>query len=139
MIAIIVGTHGKLATELIRSSEMIVGNQENIAAITFESGENTDDLLAKYNEKLKNLNTTDGVLFMVDLFGGSPYNAAAMIAAKNFNMDIVTGVNIPMLLETLGARNSLKIVDLVITAKKAGQEGIKSLKETLSKYVEEDL
>ncbi|SJZ56393.1 mannose/fructose/sorbose PTS transporter subunit IIA [Garciella nitratireducens] len=139
MIAIIVGTHGKLATELIRSGEMIVGNQENIAAITFESGENTDDLLAKYNEKLKNLNTTDGVLFMVDLFGGSPYNAAAMIAAKNFNMDIVTGVNIPMLLETLGARNSLKIVDLVITAKKAGQEGIKSLKETLSKYVEEDL
>ncbi|SKA79999.1 PTS system, mannose-specific IIA component [Clostridium sp. USBA 49] len=139
MVAIIVATHGKSAPELIKSAEMIFGSQENIDAVTFEPGENTDNLLEKYNQKLESLNTEDGVLFMVDLFGGSPYNAAAMIAAKNSNMDIVTGVNIPMLLETFGARSFSNLEELVSTAKNAALEGIKSLKETLSQYVEEEL
>ena len=139
MVAIILGTHGKSAVELLGSAEMIFGKQENVEAITFETGENTDDLLRKYNAKLENLNCEDGVIFMVDLFGGSPYNAAALLAAKDAKMDIVTGVSIPMLLETFGARSFSNLEELVDIAKNAGHEGIKSLKETLSQYVEEDL
>lgn len=138
MLAIVIGTHGKFSKELLRSTEMIFGTQENVAAITFEPGENADELVNKYNDALKKLNCGDGVLFLVDLFGGSPFNAASRIAMSSENMDIVTGVNMPMLLEVFGTRDSGDLSSVLGTAKGSGKEGIKCLKESLSKNVEED-
>lgn len=100
MVAVIIGTHGKFSEELLKSSEMILGKQDNIGYITFKPGEGLEDLVSKYTEVINGLDSKDGVLFMVDLFGGSPYNAASMMAIENENMDVVTGVNLPMLLET---------------------------------------
>lgn len=139
MVAIIIGTHGKFSEELLRSAEMIFGTQENIGTLTFETGEDADSLVKKYNSVLEKLDCSDGVLFMVDLFGGSPFNAASRIAVYYENMDIVTGVNMPMLLETFGARDSKNLNELVNIAKKSANQGIKSLKEGLSNIeIEED-
>lgn len=138
MVAIIIGTHGKFSRELLRSAEMIFGHQKNVAAVTFEPGENVDDLVNRYRSTLEELDCSHGVLFMVDLFGGSPFNAASSIVVSSENMDIVTGVNMPMLLEVFGARNSSGLKDILDIAKKSGCEGIKSLKESLSKNMEED-
>ena len=93
MVAIIIGTHGNFSEELVRSSEMIFGKQSNVGYITFKQGEGLEELAAKYSVVMDQLYTDDGVLFMVDLFGGSTYNAASMIALENENMDVVTGVN----------------------------------------------
>ncbi|MDF2502616.1 MULTISPECIES: mannose/fructose/sorbose PTS transporter subunit IIA [Clostridium] len=131
MAAIIIGTHGKFSQEILRSSEMIFGKQENVSAVTFEPGEGPDDLVKKYKKELEKLDSKDGVLFLVDLFGGSPFNAASRIVAENNNMDIVTGINLPMLLEVYGARSFSNIEELVGIAKQAAGEGVKSLKETL--------
>lgn len=78
-VGIIIGTHGEAARELLKSTEMIIGKQDNVEFITFVPGENTDTLITKYKEKLDKLDTSEGVIFMVDLFGGSPYNASSQM------------------------------------------------------------
>ncbi|MCE1745884.1 mannose/fructose/sorbose PTS transporter subunit IIA, partial [Enterobacter hormaechei] len=96
-IAIMIGTHGAAAEQLLRTTEMLIGEQENVSYIDFVSGENADTLFEKYNEKLKSLDTGQGVLFFVDTWGGSPFNAANRIVLDKDNYEIVTGVNVPML------------------------------------------
>ena len=102
MISVIIGTHGIFSEEILKSAEMIFGTQENVGSVTFKPGEGVDDLVEKYNKLISELDCKDGVLFMVDLFGGSPFNAASILAMKHDNMEIVTGVNLPMILEVLG-------------------------------------
>lgn len=139
MITIIIGTHGKFSKELLRSAEMIFGAQKNIGTVTFEPGESVDDLVKKYNSELEKLDCKDGTLFMVDLFGGSLYNAASRIAVSDENMDVITGISMPMLLEILASRDSKNVKELIEISKKAGSEGIKSLKEALVNIEEDDL
>ena len=128
MIAIIIATHGKVSEEILKSTEMILGKQENVATITYLPGEGADDLMKKHEDVIKFLRCEAGVLFMVDLFGGSPFNAAIRIAAKGENMDIITGINIPMLLGVFSAREDSTVDELAAIAISTGHIGIKSLK-----------
>lgn len=136
---IIVAAHGKLATELINSAEMIFGKQENIYAIEFIPGENTENLKNKYNVCLKNSETSKEVLVVVDLFGGSPYNAAFEIAATNENIDILTGASIPMLLEILEMREDSNIEDIIKNINNNKDQYIRSCKQSLKTIDEEEL
>ena len=138
MIALIIGSHGMFSEELLKSSEMVFGSQLNIATVTFKPGEGTDNLLEKYNDALSKLDCKDGVLFMVDLFGGSPFNAASTIAIKNPNMEIVTGVNLPMLLDVFGSRDSSTLEELVYVAENAGKNSIKKLLKISTEDSKED-
>jgi PTS system mannose-specific IIA component len=128
MIAVIVGTHGEFSREIVNSSEMIFGEQDNLKYVTFKTGEGVDDLVCKYKRSMEKLDYKDGLIFMVDLFGGSPFNAASRIVSENENMDIITGVNLPMLLEVFSARESLSIGELVKLAEIAGNSGIRTFK-----------
>ncbi|WP_138206236.1 mannose/fructose/sorbose PTS transporter subunit IIA [Haloimpatiens lingqiaonensis] len=139
MVAIIIGTHGNFSEELVKSSEMIFGQQENVGYVTFKPGEGSDDLMDKYTKLLNKLDTEDGVLFLVDLFGGSPFNAASRIAIGKENMDIITGVNLPMLLEVYGSRSFSNLQELVNIAKNSGVESIKAFKEIMNSQEEDDL
>ena len=132
MVAIIVGTHGSFSKQILRSAEMIFGMQENVSSVTFETGEGIEDLVEKYKNESKKLDCKEGVLFLVDLFGGSPFNAASRVVTENDNMDVLTGINLPMLLEIYGCRGFSNLEELVSIGKKAGAEGIKSLREVLA-------
>ncbi|MCB2307233.1 mannose/fructose/sorbose PTS transporter subunit IIA [Clostridium estertheticum] len=138
MIAIILATHGKFSEEILKLTELILGKQENVATITYLPGEGADDLMKKYEDVIKSLRCKAGVLFMVDLFGGSPFNAASRIATKEEKMDIITGINIPMLLGVFSAREDSTVDELAAIAISAGQLGIKSLKETLKNSKENE-
>ncbi|APC39755.1 mannose/fructose/sorbose PTS transporter subunit IIA [Clostridium estertheticum] len=138
MIAIILATHGKVSEEILKLTESILGKQRNVATITYLPGEGADDLMKKYEDVIKSLRCQAGVLFMVDLFGGSPFNAASRIAAKGKNMDIITGANIPMLLGVFSAREDSTVDELAAIAISTGQLGIKSLKETLKNSKENE-
>lgn len=127
MISVIVGTHGIFSEEILKSAEMIFGSQENVGSVTFNPGEGIDSLVEKYNNLINRLDSKEGVLFMVDLFGGSPFNAASIIAMKNENMEIVTGVNLPMILEVLGSREFSNLQELVQIALSSGKDAIKML------------
>lgn len=133
-IAIVIGTHGASAEQLLKSTEMVIGQQDNVAYIDFVPGENADNLVDKFNQKLAELDTTNGLLFLVDFWGGSPFNAASRIVQDKQNADIVTGVNIPMLVEVFMARDdNPEFIQLVNTAVETGQVGIKALKTAPAK------
>lgn len=128
MTHLIVATHGKFSEEIVNSAAMVFGEDENTHVVTFLPGEGGDDLVAKYNAIIANLPENEPVLFLVDLFGGSPYNAAARVAANRENTDIVTGISLPMLLETLDAKDSASLEELVETAKEVGVQAVRSFR-----------
>lgn len=139
MAAVVVGSHGSFSRELINSAEMICGKQTNIGCVTFNPGESADDLVGKYEDIVSSLDCSDGVLFIVDLFGGSPYNAASRIAIKDKNMDIVTGINLPIALEIFGMHDFSSVDELVSIALNSSAETIKSFKETMKELEMEEL
>ncbi|MGO4742178.1 PTS mannose transporter subunit IIAB [Serratia quinivorans] len=135
-IAIIIGTHGTAAEQLLKTTEMLLGEQDNVAFIDFVPGENAETLIEKYNGKISGLDTSGGVLFLVDTWGGSPFNAASRIAVDKENYEVVTGVNIPMLVETFMARDDNPGFDeLVALALETGREGVKALKKPAEESV----
>ncbi len=77
MTHIIVATHGKFSEELVNSAAMVYGEDENTHVVTFLPGEGGEHLVEKYNAIINTLPENEAVLFLVDLFGGSPYNAAS--------------------------------------------------------------
>lgn len=113
-----------------------MGEQDNVAFIDFVPGENAETLIEKYNGKISGLDTSGGVLFLVDTWGGSPFNAASRIAVDKENYEVVTGVNIPMLVETFMARDDNPSFDeLVALALETGREGVKALKKPAEESV----
>lgn len=128
-IAIVIGTHGWAAEQLIKTAEMLLGEQENIGWIDFVPGENAETLIGKYQARLAELNTEKGVLFLVDTWGGSPFNAASRIVTDRPDYEVIAGVNIPMLVETLMMRDDdPTLAELVAHALEAGKEGVRALK-----------
>ncbi|ENT3297377.1 PTS mannose transporter subunit IIAB [Enterobacter asburiae] len=128
-IAIVIGTHGWAAEQLLKTAEMLLGEQENVGWIDFVPGENAETLIEKYNAQLAKLDTSKGVLFLVDTWGGSPFNAASRIVVDKELYEVVAGVNIPMLVETFMARDDNPAFDeLVALAVETGREGVKALK-----------
>ena len=129
MVCLVIAAHGHLAEGLVASSAMIVGPSDDVVAVTFEPSEGPDDLLAKYAAAVE-ASSSQEYLILVDLFGGSPYNAAARFAAGRDDADVVTGVNLPMLVEVLGRRlTGGSLPELVDTARTAGAGGVKVLSE----------
>ena len=122
MVCLVVAAHGHLAEGLVASSAMIVGPSDDVVAVTFEPSEGPDDLLAKYAAAVE-ASPSQEYLILVDLFGGSPYNAAARFAAGRDDADVVTGVNLPMLLKVFTCREK-PLAELAKLAGEAGTKGI---------------
>lgn len=130
MTHIIVATHGKFSEELVNSAAMVYGEDENTHVVTFLPGEGGEHLVEKYKAIIATLPENEPVLFLVDLFGGSPYNAASRVATeRGENTDIVTGVSLPMLLEVLDAKDGASLAELVETAKEVGVAAVKSFRQ----------
>ena len=132
MIQLIVACHGRFAEELVNSAAMVFGEAEGVHAVTFMPGEGPEDLIAKYEAIMGEAGVSDDVLFLVDLFGGSPYNAAIRVVAPTARADVLSGVNLPMLLELLDSRDDKSTVaDLVKSAYSASMEGTKAFRSPL--------
>ena len=128
MFGIVIGTHGIFSTELLKTCEMICGEQPHVRAVTLVPGEGPDDVVAKYEVAIKELGSPARVLFLNDLLGGSPYNAACRLVVGNENYAIVAGVNLPMLIALISEQvtddGSLSIEELVGKAIDAGKDGV---------------
>ena len=127
MVNLIIATHGKFSQELVNSAQMVYGEVDNLRVVTFLPGEGQDTLVEKYEAIIADFNADTSVLFLVDLFGGSPYNAAARVVAKRPQDDIVTGVNLPMLLEVMDASGDEESAqELASLAKEVGHASVKT-------------
>jgi PTS system mannose-specific IIA component len=123
MIGAIIIAHGNLAQELLRTANTIVGTQENIIALSFSTSEGLDDLKGKIEEAIRKVGSPEGILILTDMFGGSPTNVS-IILAQEYPIEILTGVNLPMVLELALYR---EFGDLKEVAQKVADAGKKSI------------
>ena len=130
MVTIIVAAHGESAPALLKTAGMILGNFENVHPVTFLPGQGPEDLVEEYT-RIVEASEAEETLLLVDLFGGSPYNAGAQFAATREGVDVVSGVNVPMLIEVISGagRKNATLKSLVAKAHKAGTKGIRSFQE----------
>lgn len=121
---VVVASHGDLARALISSAEMIVGSQENVAALCLDPKDNLETCHNELCAAIDRVQTDAGVIVLIDLFGGTPGNAAAL-GLRERSYPVVAGVNLPMLLEILVSRSSgLSVEELTDIALQAGQNSI---------------
>lgn len=140
MFSIIVSAHGTLSNALIDSGEMIFGQLSDVYTVNFDRGENTDHLVDKLTQTMQENHLQDSkVLILVDLYGGSPFNAAARLAMENENIEVVSGVNLPLLLEIVSNRSSKELDDMMDLIKEIAPQTIKSFRESLVIAEEDDL
>lgn len=132
MVGIVIVTHGRMATGLIEAAEMIVGEQEALVPVHLQEMDDVESLMERVTKAVSQVDSGQGALIMVDLPGASPFNASARIAMQQDNIGVVTGVNLPMLAETLVQRDGSSIQELINIAKNAGMIGIKDLSEILN-------
>ena len=132
MVTIIVAAHGESAPALLKTAGMILGNFENVHPVTFLPGQGPEDLVEEYT-RIVEASEAEETLLLVDLFGGSPYNAAARFAAGRDDADVVTGVNLPMIIEVLSRRlTGAGLTELVEAARTSATDGIKVLSEVFT-------
>ena len=109
MVNIILASHGKFAEGILQSAQMIFGEQEQIVAATLMPNEGPDDLIAKLDEAVESFGEDAEILFMVDLWGGTPFNQTSVLYDQlGEKSAIVAGLNLPMLLEALGSRMGME-------------------------------
>jgi PTS system mannose-specific IIA component len=122
MIGLVLVAHAGLATALKASAEMIVGPIEECAEVEVASGERADDIMARVVSAVGS-SLPGGTIIMTDLFGGTPSNMA-MSFLKDGCVEVVTGVNLPMLIEFCSKRERLAIDELAVELQRSGREGI---------------
>lgn len=122
MIGLVIVTHAGLATALKMSAEMIVGQIEKCVTVEVAPDERADDIMARVVSAVEAVKL-DGAIIMTDLFGGTPSNMA-MSFLKEGCIEVVTGVNLPMLIEFCSRRERMPVAELAVDLHKTGREGI---------------
>ena len=130
MIGVVVVTHGQLATELVNATETIVGDLPRFAAVSIGWHEDTHDAREEIAEALARVDQGQGVLIMTDMFGGTPSNLAISLM-KSENIEVIAGVNLPMLIRLEGARKAMTVRAAVAAAREAGRKYISVASEIL--------
>lgn len=123
MIGLVLVTHGRLADELINALEHVVGSQKNIASVCIGPD---DDMERRRSDILKSVekeNDGAGVVVLTDMFGGTPSNLAISIMVK-VPIEVIAGVNLPMLVKLASIRKTLNLGEAVARAQEAGKKYI---------------
>ena len=132
MINIMILSHCELTKELIKTAEVIAGKQENLFYIDQDiKNENLASLQEKISEILKKVNNEQGTLILTDMLGGTPCNASVLLT-KSFNIEVLTGVNLPMFLSAIfTSKISQSAKDLADKVLADGRKSIVNAKQLL--------
>ncbi len=122
MTGLVLVTHEGLAGALLRSAEMIVGKIENCEQVEVAPQERADEIMSRVVSAVEKV-STDGAIIMTDLFGGTPSNMA-MSFLKDGQVEVLTGVNLPMMIEFSSKRDRLGVTELASALCKSAREGI---------------
>lgn len=126
MIGILVVGHGGFGKGLISSVDIIVGEQENLEYVEFKLEDSTEDLENNIKEKIEVMKNCDGILFLTDVVGGTPFKTCVLISQGVKNSEVLSGTNLPILLEAIMKRDTENIDGLKNNLIEIGKEGIKS-------------
>lgn len=133
MVGIIIASHGEFANGIYQSGQMIFGEQANVKACTLMPSEGPEDIRKKMEDAVASFENQDEVLFLIDLWGGTPFNqASAMIDGHEDKWAIVTGLNLPMVIEAYASRFSMETAhEIAAHVTGVAREGVKVKPETL--------
>ena len=121
MIGVVVVTHGQLATELLNAAEMIVGDLPRFAAVSIGWHDDVTDAREDISQAIERVRgDAGGVLLLTDMFGGTPSNLAMTFIEKD-QVEVITGVNLPMLIKLAGQSRSSS--DLLAVAREMREHG----------------
>lgn len=123
MIGLVLVTHGSLATALREAMEHIVGKQKNLAAVCIESDAEFEGQRAEIALRMLEVDAGDGVILLTDMFGGTPSNLA-MSMANRPDVEVIGGVNLPMLVKLAKIRGQETLTEAVTHAEEAGRKYI---------------
>lgn len=138
-IGIVIITHNKSAKALLETTEMLCGKQENIVAVNFFQDMDNISLSKSCEEGISKLNIQEGIIFLVDVFGGTPFNVAYILSKKYKNAKIISGVSIPMIIEACEIREeNISLDDKIISIKNAAIEVIKGIDTSLNSNLDDE-
>lgn len=130
MIGLILVTHGRLAEEFVHAMEHVVGRQEAIATVCIGPDDDAEKRRAEIAGAIRKVDSGKGVVILTDLFGGTPSNLAISLLDSG-RVEVIAGVNLPMLIRLAGVRKDHDVVTAVAAAREAGQSYITVASELL--------
>jgi PTS system mannose-specific IIA component len=130
MIGLVLVTHGRLAAEFVTAMEHVVGQQEAIIPICIGADDDMEARRADIAAAVAEVDRGAGVILLTDLFGGTPSNLAISLMEPG-RIEVIAGVNLPMLIRLEGARKLLKVQAAVAAARDAGRKYISVASEVL--------
>ncbi len=123
MIGLVLVTHGRLAEEFVAATEHVVGHQKKIRSICIGVDDDMERRRADILEAIEEVGGTDGVILLTDMFGGTPSNLAISVM-EQANVEVIAGVNLPMLIKLAALRDKASLPEAVAGAQEAGRKYI---------------
>lgn len=123
MIGAVIITHGRLADCLVEVAESITGKLEKIRTVLIKNSDTTENIRGLLSSAIKDLDAGEGVIIFTDMFGGTPTNIALSLIEEG-RVDVLTGVNLPIILKFVGHRSDKTIQELALLLKDYGHSSI---------------
>ena len=130
MIGLVLVTHGRLAEEFIHAMAHVVGEQADTAAVCIGPHDDMEKRRKEIAEAIRRVDSGHGAIVLTDLFGGTPSNLAISLM-KTGKVEVIAGINLPMLIRLAGARKCMALEDAVRAARDAGRNYITIASEFL--------
>ena len=131
MIGMVLVTHGRLAAEFIAALEHVVGPQQRIAAVCIGADDDMEQRRRDILDSVAKVEEGDGVVLLTDMFGGTPSNLAISVLDRA-NVEVIAGVNLPMLIKIASVRSTSKLPVAVTQAQEAGRKYINVASQLLA-------
>lgn len=137
MLGIILTGHGGFASGMEQAMKQILGEQSQFIAIDFPESSTTARLTAQLEQAVAELDEAEGLVFLTDLLGGTPFRVASTLAMQKSGREVITGTNLQLLLEMAMERDGLSSEDFRLQALECGHRGLTSLVDELGRCREE--
>lgn len=138
MIGIILITHSDFGAYLLEACEHIIGVKENVYSVSITSRMSVDDVSSIIKQKMDKMNNVNGIVFFVDIPGGTPMNVSLPFAKEIENSAVICGVNMPMLLSALNLKDNMNFNEFVDKVIMDGKKSICDVKTILTKHNKKD-
>jgi PTS system mannose-specific IIA component len=130
MIGLILVTHGKLAEEFVHAMQHVVGRQEAVATVCIGPNDDMEARRREIADAIKAVDAGEGTIILTDLFGGTPSNLAISLMQTG-RVEVIAGINLPMLIRLAGARKTMDVAAAIRAAREAGRNYITIASEFL--------
>lgn len=134
MIGIVLVTHGRLGEEFINALEHIVGKQEGLACVCIQPDDDMENRRRDILDEINKVQSSDGVILLTDMFGGTPSNLAISVINEP-DVEVIAGVNLPMLVQLARIRKTHDLVSAVAEVQEAGRKYINVASQLLADRV----